>query len=149
MSHVMHYGDLSIANEFVADFQGWKKGPEQFVPDYEKNEGGAWPSRDIPLLMLEKQYQEEDGMHQKFEIRRQIRKLERKREYLHNFMKKLVERIIHDPVQQRRIMNVHPETINDFQCHDKLLKAFHKICFNLAKVSSLEKNNLLLAHSIQ
>uniref|UniRef100_A0A915C5K8 legumain n=1 Tax=Parascaris univalens TaxID=6257 RepID=A0A915C5K8_PARUN len=31
LSHVMHYGDLSIAKEFVADFQGWEMEPQSRV----------------------------------------------------------------------------------------------------------------------
>lgn len=131
-SHVMHYGDLNIADEYVADFQGWSKGPLKKYGDG-IHPLSAWPSRDVHLLSIKKQLKEAKHERQKKKLEHRVTKIETKRRYLENFMIDLVESLIHDPVNQRYILNNHPQAVTQLQCHDDVVKAFHRTCFHFSR----------------
>lgn len=134
-SHVMHYGDLSISDEYVGEFQGWQKGHKKIIygDRIEHPSASAWPSRDIPLLMIQKELYEEDGVDDRERLEHNLKKMKLKRKYLDDFMVNLVETIIHDPINRHRILRNHPRAVTNLQCHNDLTKAFHNECFHFGR----------------
>ncbi|EFO25715.2 peptidase C13 family protein [Loa loa] len=140
LSHVMHYGDLKIARDYVAYYLGDKKTNITNIYDdlmeFENTELVAWPSREIYLRMLKKQLHEAETETKRRNLRHKIDKLKmiksllfQKRAYLETFIKSLISTII--PYQSySHFMHQSPPTIKSLNCFDDVIKAFHQLCFN-------------------
>uniref|UniRef100_A0A914XBL5 Legumain n=1 Tax=Plectus sambesii TaxID=2011161 RepID=A0A914XBL5_9BILA len=127
-SHVQHFGNLSIAKEAVANFQGYTKGPS---PRYTAaaRDKSPWPVHDITLMTLKRQRDRADTESERSALSKQIHRLHQKRQYLQEKMTDLVEALIHDPVNRRHILNQHPSRLTQLDCHDTVTRAFNHICF--------------------
>jgi len=127
-SHVMHYGNLTIAQESVANFQGFKKSRKPRIQNAHINKT-PWPVHDIPLLTLKRKREQADTEPERNALAKQIHRLHQKRQYLEEKMTDLVDALIHDPVNRRRILKKHPRALTALDCHDAVTTAFNQICF--------------------
>jgi legumain len=133
-SHVMHYGDLNIATEHVAEFQGHVKANKlRHVVGKKIPPNSVWPVRDIPILMLKKQLEQENDEAIQEELSLQIRKIEKKRQYLEKFMKHFVKQLIHDRNIRHNLLNRHPRKLTKLDCHNEVTHVFNKACFDFNK----------------
>uniref|UniRef100_A0A183D6Y0 RdRp n=1 Tax=Gongylonema pulchrum TaxID=637853 RepID=A0A183D6Y0_9BILA len=132
-SHVMHYGDMKIAQDHVAEYIGNKTFPlKKLFGDSRTEESRstvAWPSREIHLRMLEKELHEAQKESERKALRHKIKKLEMKREYLEAFMESLVWAIAPQK-SQYEIMHTMPSSVSSLHCFDDVIKAFHRSCFH-------------------
>uniref|UniRef100_A0AC35TK81 Legumain n=1 Tax=Rhabditophanes sp. KR3021 TaxID=114890 RepID=A0AC35TK81_9BILA len=136
-SHVCKFGNFSIGHEHVAEFQGHKKSFKNSKPinfhrfKHELNKG-SMPSRDIPLLLLQKELLEAQNHADSVDLSRQISKIESKRQYMDRYIHKIVKRLIHDPNNRQAVLENHPlNGIKQLKCHDVVSKFYHHNCFNL------------------
>ena len=58
-----------------------------------------------------------------------------KRRYLERQISKLVKKVLHDPVNQRRALTTYPHAITQVECHHQVMHTFNTFCFNFAKAS--------------
>ncbi|VDM60875.1 unnamed protein product [Angiostrongylus costaricensis] len=75
LSHVMHFGNLLIAEEPVGWFQGQRKTHQKETTDEELHAVFSWPSRDVELMYLHQLKDEIDDIFVAKELRREIRKI--------------------------------------------------------------------------
>ncbi|KAI6192660.1 Legumain [Aphelenchoides fujianensis] len=126
-SHVQQFGNLTITNEPVADFQGEEDTPSKLPTDdvhaYEK-----WPSRDIPLKSLEARLKFTNSVEKQQALAAQIAEIRLKREYLHDHMTQFVRKLIHDPNIQNSMMEKTPGAITNLDCHHDIVHAFDRAC---------------------
>ncbi|KAM3716903.1 Legumain [Dirofilaria immitis] len=133
MSHVMRYGDLRIAQDYVSYYLGDRiVNATNIHGDLMKvkiEPSIAWPSREIYLRMLKKHLNEARTESERRTLQYKIKKLEMKREYLETFIKSLIWKIV--PYQsQHKFINLMPSAITSLNCFDDVIKAFHRLCFH-------------------
>ncbi|VDM99052.1 unnamed protein product, partial [Thelazia callipaeda] len=148
-SHVMHYGDMAITHDHVADFMSGSL----LLIEAKIRESVAWPSRDVYLRMLEKQLHEAERESDRQILRHKITKLKMikmminhkivcvceiklmKRKYLETFLISLVQAIVpHNP--QYHFVKHIPFKIISLNCFDQVVKAFHQSCFHFGHLST-------------
>ncbi|KAK0410688.1 hypothetical protein QR680_005275 [Steinernema hermaphroditum] len=130
-SHVMHYGDLQIAREKVAEFQGHEKAPRRLILEQPEPEMSLWPVREIPILMLRREIDRSNDEGLKARLSKKIAQIHQKRHYLDGRIEALVRELIRDPNRQRQILKTHPRHgVTQMQCHHDVVNAFHRICFD-------------------
>ncbi|VIO98948.1 Uncharacterized protein BM_BM877 [Brugia malayi] len=148
-SHVMHYGDLKIAQDYVAYYLGDKraviKNPDDDLMTVESKESISWPSREIYFRILERQLNEAETQAERRVLRHKIQKLTMKRSYLETFMKSLVWTIV--PHQSySHFMHSSSPTINSLNCFDNVIKAFHQMCFHFGQNPYILKYTYVFAN---
>ncbi|VDM09454.1 unnamed protein product [Wuchereria bancrofti] len=78
-SHVMHYGDLKIAQDYVAYYLGYKRAVIKNTDDdlmaVESKESTSWPSREIYFRTLERQLNEAETQAERRALQHKIQKL--------------------------------------------------------------------------
>ncbi|CAG9532839.1 unnamed protein product [Cercopithifilaria johnstoni] len=79
MSHVMHYGDLNIASDYVAYYLGNKisngKNMDYNPTEIKSKRSVAWPSREVYLRMLEKELHEAETESERNALQHKIEKI--------------------------------------------------------------------------
>ncbi|TKR60473.1 hypothetical protein L596_027715 [Steinernema carpocapsae] len=132
-SHVMHYGDMDIAQEKVSEFQGHDKAPMpifQELPEADMSRG-LWDVREIPIMMLRKKIDQSNDEGEQERLSKQIQMIHQKRHYLYERMEDIVQALIHDPNRQRQMLKKHPKHgVTQMECHHDVVNAFHRACFN-------------------
>lgn len=116
-----------------------------------------WPSRDIPLLHLIAQRDQEANSVMKAQLSHQIHLMQKvysllllskdfttilltntffqKRRYLEAQMIAMVQRLVHDQNTQQRVLTLYPKHLHKhLDCHDHVVQVFHRACFNLGEV---------------
>uniref|UniRef100_A0A0N4Z5T4 legumain n=1 Tax=Parastrongyloides trichosuri TaxID=131310 RepID=A0A0N4Z5T4_PARTI len=141
-SHVMHYGDLNIAREHVSEFQGHTSTRHNIFYSQMKRlnietklqTSVQYNSRDIPLIMLEKAYIQSIGKNNTKEAKLAYLDAVNKREYLKKYMHKIVRHIIPDISTRNKVVRKRQNnSVDNIDCHDTVVKFFHKHCFNFNK----------------
>ncbi|KAJ1373475.1 hypothetical protein KIN20_035881 [Parelaphostrongylus tenuis] len=148
LSHVMHFGDLLIAEEPVGWFQGQRKTKRYKISDEEPYAVHSWPSRDIELMYLHQVKDETDNIHIAKELNRQIRKIHQDRRSIKSLFLKLIDHLVEDPVDRRRMIEER-NSVEDLDCHDEVVRAFDLICIDMNKYDYVLKyvyvlNNLCI-----
>lgn len=135
-STVCHFGDLDIAKQPVANFQGHKKPAElssSATEDFEHYE--SWPVVEIPLRILESKLMRSEEKDRP-ELIAQIKLLKEKRELLaediHAFVRKL--NLLED---EENLVLFEKQLVKDLDCHHEVFHEFHQNCYNFATVSNL------------
>ncbi|KFD70271.1 hypothetical protein M514_09230 [Trichuris suis] len=133
-SHVKQYGDLTVAALPLSEFFGNElllgAAPKYSMGKFWRQD--AVSSWDVPLEIL-KRRMASNSPHGRM-VAFQYRHLLQKREYFHNFFKKLVLTMVDgsdvDPVLlfERRDVN-----ITQLDCHTKMVHSFSELCFNFGK----------------
>jgi len=130
-SHVMEYGDMTISNLVVGEFQGEKKAPAVTRPKVPFNKGA--PSWEVPLDILYRKQAEVKTDEEKEVIKAQIDEMIEKRGNLETIIKKIVTRVADSREHQERLTLARPIQLTKLECHDKLVKAFSRHCFDFGK----------------
>ncbi|CAD6190061.1 unnamed protein product [Caenorhabditis auriculariae] len=145
LSHVMHYGDLSIASEVVGLFQGEKtlehrlRRPKSLDPSRAVN----WPSRDIELNHLKSQYSRVNGVYEKSKIARRVQQIYRNRRVSKELFHELVDFYIDSPDTRRRMFQ-NRRSVLDMDCHHNVVHQFEASCLRFAEVpESMKYVNVL------
>uniref|UniRef100_A0A0N5C0T1 legumain n=1 Tax=Strongyloides papillosus TaxID=174720 RepID=A0A0N5C0T1_STREA len=151
MSHVMHYGDLKIAKEYVSEFQGHDSISYPLINRFyqERNYPLKYrfyrekqfenmilnsvmeDSRDIPLIMIEKEYHESISTENEKKAEQRYLKAIHKREYLKKFITKMVKYFVKDHETRHNVLKkLQRNGVGNVECHHEIVHFFHNNCFN-------------------
>jgi legumain len=143
-SHVMEYGDMSISKLVLGQFQGDKNAPPKTLPRVAYNRGA--PSWEVPLDILYKKQAEAKTEQEKENFKLQIDAMIEKRGHLETIVKKIVTRVSISREHSERLTLARPQTLSKLDCHDKLVKAFSRHCFDFGKNTYALKYAYILAN---
>lgn len=130
-SHVQEYGDVSIGQLAVGEFQGEKEAEKIPVnkPPFKKG-SSSW---EAPLDILYLQLADAKTESETKELLKKIENMIEKRDHLELFIKKIVLRIAQSQERQERLIKTRPINLTKLDCHTKLVHGFSKACFNFGK----------------
>ncbi|KAH7719919.1 Protein T28H10.3 [Aphelenchoides avenae] len=130
-SHVQHFGDMGIAKEHVGEFQGDQQSFKRFTKNTSfAADSTLWPVRDIPLIMLRGKWERENDAVTKQELEYRLKHMQKKRDHLERHITKLVKSMVHDKVNRNRVLTTYPARLTKLECHNDVVHAFHRVCFN-------------------
>jgi len=130
-SHVMEYGDLTISNLVVGEFQGEKPAPPKIMPKLPYNRGA--PSWEVPLDILYRQQAAAKTEEEKEGFKARIDEMIEKRGHLETIVKKIVTRVSASREHEQRLTLARPQQLTNLDCHHQLIKAFSRHCFDFGK----------------
>ncbi|PIO76228.1 peptidase C13 family protein [Teladorsagia circumcincta] len=133
-SHVMRYGDLSIAKEPVSWFQGTgkakrRKNGNNKTPQHKRV---SWPSRDVELMHLRKMKVLSPHLTA---IDDEITRIENDRRNIEAVFTSLVNHLARDARERRQLLEGKSD-VENLDCHDDVVRAFDTICIDISKASS-------------
>jgi len=146
-SHVMEYGDLTVSDLAVGQFQGPKEDPLKPSlpkPDHEFERGVS--SREVPMDILYKKLAAAMTTEKKEELRKQMDEMLEKRSYLETTVKKIVGRVARSFEHEEQLTSATPKKLTQLDCHHDLIKAFSRNCFNFGKNPYALKYAYILAN---
>lgn len=143
-SHVMEYGDLTMGKLVVGEFQGQQPAPPKSVSRPPFSRGP--PSWEVPLDILYKKQAAAKTEEEKEGIKLEIEQMIDRRGHLETIVKKIVTRISVSREHEERLTLARPQTLTNLECHDKLVKAFSRHCFDFGKNSYALKYAYILAN---
>jgi legumain len=143
-SHVMEYGDLTIAKLVVGQFQGEKEAAKQVLPKVPFTT--VAPSWEVPLDILYKRQAAAKTDAEKESIKMMIDDMVEKRGHLETIIKKIITCVSISREHQDRLMLTRPQQLNNLDCHHDLVKAFSRHCFDLGKNTYALKYAYVLAN---
>ncbi|KAI6204067.1 hypothetical protein M3Y94_00629700 [Aphelenchoides besseyi] len=131
-ANVSNYGDLSIKNELVAEFQGKHKSR---IDDSKENVGQyAHYTKDaLPLRYLESKLRRATSPEARDKLTKSLQLLKAKRFYHDSHTRSLIANITNNHHLISSIINEIPLKIGNLDCHDNVVIAYHRLCFNLGK----------------
>jgi legumain len=144
-SQVCQFGDMSISNLKVADFQGGKKGKKamtaamyyhyEVLHDYEVFPStcgnDAVPAEDVPIVILQKRLQAATNVDDKEAINQQLHDLMRKRKTMIDTTLKIITHVTGDSGSTNKVLRANKELVN-FECYNDIVDSFHTNCYNLS-----------------
>jgi len=143
-SHAQEYGDLTIGNLVVGQFQGEEEAPSKTVPKVPFKRGA--PSWEVPLDILYKKLAAATTEQEKQNFRTEIDNMIEKRAHLETIVKKIVTRVAISREHEDRLVSARPQKLTQLECHHKLVKAFSRHCFNFGKNPYAMKHAYILAN---
>ncbi|CAJ0591770.1 unnamed protein product [Cylicocyclus nassatus] len=132
MSHVMHYGNLSMGIEPVGWFQGEDKIDREPYVTKKDERIVSWPSRDVELLYLHQIKDETNDIFEAKELSRKIEKIHDDRRHIKMLIHSLLDDLLDDAGTRRRMLEEH-NPIEDVDCHSEVVHVFDLICIDLNK----------------
>ncbi|PIO76231.1 peptidase C13 family protein [Teladorsagia circumcincta] len=134
LSHVMHFGDMHIANEPVGWFQGQRKVHRKKIDyiDEKPDRTVSWPSRDVELMYLHQLKYSTNDIYEVKELNRRIRKIHEDRRGIKSLVLELTDNLV-ETLADRRRMFEERNTVEDLDCHDEVVRAFDLICVDINK----------------
>ncbi|KAK6049884.1 hypothetical protein COOONC_12608 [Cooperia oncophora] len=133
LSHVMHFGDMHIANEPVGWFQGQRKLRKNInYVDEELYRAVSWPSRDVELMYLHQLKDSENDIYITKELNRRIRKIHEDRRRIKSLILNLTDNLVSTLAERRRMFEER-NSVEDLDCHDEVVRAFDLICVDINK----------------
>ncbi|KAK3585993.1 hypothetical protein CHS0354_033110 [Potamilus streckersoni] len=146
-SHVMEYGDLTIGDMTVAEFQG-----NQLSPVFLSNNIGTKekdpcddgvPSEDVPLAILERKLEAATSQTQREQLEEQLRDLIKSRESVKTIIKKISFFATNNHIQTSRVMDSGVrQALRSWDCYEYVLDHLVATCPQL----NLPKNDYALRH---
>ncbi|KAK6035247.1 peptidase C13 family protein [Cooperia oncophora] len=128
-SHVMNYGNLSIANEPVGWFLGTKNPYMKSESSKPKHKKVLWPSRDVELMHLEKI----KLLHpQSAAVDLEISRIKKNRNDIEALFKNLIDFLVTEG-SERRLLLEKRSSVENLDCHDEVVEAFDSICIDIDK----------------
>lgn len=143
-SHVIEYGDLTISKMVVGEFQGEQAAPPKTVPKVPFKRGA--PSWEVPLDILYKKLAAAQTDQEKQQLHAEIDDMMDKRGHLETMIKKIVTRVSISREHEERLVLARPQQLTQLECHDKLVKAFSRHCFDFGKNTYALKYAYILAN---
>ncbi|KAI0218499.1 Legumain [Lamellibrachia satsuma] len=131
-SHVQEFGDMGIAKEPVADFQGGKKYISPKPVRLPKVPYDAMAAGDVPLAILRHRLRATNDLEKKFKIIDEMKSIIMSHQVIRQTVKKIVKLAGRSDLQMDRILAVHHK-ISDFACYEPAMEMFHEKCFSLNK----------------
>ncbi|GFT20581.1 legumain [Nephila pilipes] len=128
-SHAQEFGDKSIAQLHVSEFQGRKASKPVFVPKVEKD---SVRSRDVHIEIVKRKLLKSNSEEEQSVLMRKLNKMFRNREFLTQKVREIVTEIFPENNQVKDIMENHYK-LRDFECYDKVRAFFNEECFRLSK----------------
>jgi len=143
-SHVMEYGDLTIAKLVVGEFQGKKAVPPKVMPQVPFSRGA--PSWEVPLDILYKKLAAAQTEEEKQQLHAEIDAMLDKRGHLETMIRKIVTRVAVSREHEQKLMLARPQQLTQLDCHHELVKAFSRHCFDFGKNTYALKYGYILAN---
>jgi len=131
-SHVMEYGDLSMGQLKVADFQGYAAKTGKTASVHVPAHLDAVPSGDVPLEILKHRVSEAETVEEQMEIQKEIHFFEMKRQMLIRTLRQIVLKATGDTVKTESIMT-DKVRLTQFSCYKDLVNTFSQRCFKLSE----------------
>jgi len=155
LSHVIQFGDLSIAKEPVANFQGepssqhrrhkWRIGTVRNIDNVEDSEDGddedddsddvqkvSWPSRDVKLNHLKLQLDRTNSKLKASELAAEIEDIKDERREIKKVFFDLVAELADTKEEAMEIVNKRTAVLR-VHCHHKLVHLFNLHCVNFSR----------------
>lgn len=130
LSHVTEYGDISIRNMKVSEFQGFKTADPIILPDVPLD---LVDNRDVPLAVLRKRIEKESNSLVKSEIEKELEGLLHKRMFVKNRMAKLVTTITNGDNAKSEFLINNKLRLRHRACYEEAVSHFDSKCFKLPK----------------
>jgi legumain len=134
-SHVMHFGNLSIAKEPVGWFQGAKRlGKNKrvnYMDDFHSKQA-TWPSRDIELFSLMQKKRQTNDLSESKSLSHRISRIHKMRKWVKTVYHDIVDQLLEDGTDKKR-MFIERGPIIDMACHHHVVHAFDSGCMKLSK----------------
>ncbi|XGW16246.1 hypothetical protein V3C99_001590 [Haemonchus contortus] len=134
LSHVRRYGNMSIGDEPVGWFQGFRK--DMLRTDKSSTKSGeshhhriSWPSRDVELMHLQKM--KLLGIHSAA-VNHEISRIQENRRQIEEVFTNLVHQLVFGRNTRRQVLEEKSSVIN-LDCHDDVVRAFDSICVDVNK----------------
>jgi len=143
-SHVMEYGDLSLGKLPVAQFQGLKK-TQRFAYSAKSYKTTA-PSYEVPMDILYRRLSSANSQDERRKIKAQITDMQSKRQLVERTWSKIVRNIAFSTFQEEKWLKSRPARLTQLRCHNELVHAFSKSCFNFGKNPYAMKFAYILAN---
>ncbi|GIX68903.1 legumain [Caerostris extrusa] len=128
-SHVQEYGDLTIAQMHVSEFQGRKASKPIVLPKVEKD---SIRSRDVPYELARRKFLKANSIEEQTVLLRKLHKLLRNRQFLYQKVADIVTEVYHDSEKESDALSNHSKLTN-FACYDAVRAYFNEECFRLSK----------------
>nr|CDJ89956.1 Peptidase C13 domain containing protein [Haemonchus contortus] len=133
-SHVVHYGNLSIADEPVSWFQGSREdvfmtSKSNGMPRHHRI---SWPSRDVELLYLQKM-RLLGAQSLSATVDHEITRIKEERHKVEEVFTNLVNHLVADETERAQLFE-KKGTVENLDCHDDVVRAFDSICIDINKV---------------
>ncbi|GFT84881.1 legumain [Nephila pilipes] len=128
-SNVQEFGDMSVSQLPVSEFQGRKESEPLVVPNVPMD---LVRSDDVPMEILKRRLQMVHTPEEHIEISWKINKMHRNREFLSGKVKEMVAKLITDQKFQKVILE-YRFILKNFECYDKVQNHFNRECFSLPK----------------
>ncbi|CAL1289552.1 unnamed protein product [Larinioides sclopetarius] len=128
-SSVQQYGDLSIAQLHVSEFQGRKDSEGIVLPTVEDD---SIRSRDAPIEILKRKYMKSNSEEEQSKLKRKLQKMLDNRLFMHQRVSEIVADIFHDHDEEKDVLENRYKLTN-FECYDTIRAHFNEECFRLSK----------------
>uniref|UniRef100_T1JFN1 legumain n=1 Tax=Strigamia maritima TaxID=126957 RepID=T1JFN1_STRMM len=128
-SHVQEYGDLSIGNMKVSEFQGEKASLRNtYLPKVPLD---AVLSHEVPVEILKRKLMKTNSFEEQRSLKRELTQMLRNRDYLQDKVKSIITKSTFTLQQVDTILNQRFE-LNDFECYNEVVRYFSKNCFSIS-----------------
>lgn len=137
-SHVQEYGDQSISQEMLSEFQAGPEYRPSPLPALPKVPCDAVPADEVPLAILRHRLESAKDEVLKQQLMREIDELLKLRDRVAKTMQDIVALASDDVSQYERVYTEGHRNI-DFDCYIPVVNLFDKRCFNVARTYSANK----------
>merc|ERR1712223_2300307 len=139
-SMVMQFGDMSISKLPVGTFQGptptiglpRPTHPPHYPPQWFSCGRDAVPGPDVPVKILQSNYESASSASEKEEAKEKLDALLRNRKFMQNKVHELIQGITQDN-QLTGTMFTDNVELTQFDCYYTAVDAFHSQCFNIGQ----------------
>lgn len=131
-SHVQEYGQMSLSNEPVGDFQGGKDYVSPKPVILPKIPMDAVPSGDVPLAILHHRLADTSDLDEKMEIIDEMKLLIADHQVIRRAVRQIVRLAIGDDLQVDQVLRVHRQ-LSDYECYEPAMEMFNDRCFNFSE----------------
>jgi len=139
-SMVMQFGDMSISKLPVGTFQGptptiglpRPTHPPHYPPQWFSCGRDAVPGPDVPVKILQSNYESASSASEKEEAKEKLDALLRNRKFMQNKVHELIQGITQDN-QLTGTMFTDNVELTQFDCYYTAVDAFHSQCFNVGQ----------------
>ncbi|GFQ71515.1 legumain, partial [Trichonephila clavata] len=128
-SHVQEFGDMSIAQLHVSEFQGRKDSKPVFLPKVEKD---SVRSRDVHIEIVKRKLMKSNSEEERSVLKKKLNKMTRNREFLSEKVREIITEIFHSQNELIEVVETRYE-LRNFECYDEVRAFFNEECFRLSK----------------
>jgi legumain len=130
-SHVMEYGDLSMDDDVVGEFQGEKATPKITYP---KTKYDAVPSPDVPLILKYRQLEKTTDKVKRSALQKELKMMTTGRKFVKQLFDRIALEATRDKIRARKVVEAKRSLV-DTDCHHNVVKHFSQHCLSFSKNS--------------